>query len=85
MALIDADALEYLPLIASCGNGKYNTVKVLYERDIENAPTVDIVRCCECKYLKQNRVTGSHWCDRRADKVIVIPDDYCSFGERDEK
>lgn len=44
-----------------------------------------VVRCGECKYLKQNRVIGSHWCDRRADKVIVIPDDYCSFGERDEK
>lgn len=44
MRLIDADALEYLPLIASCGNGKYNTVKVLYERDIENAPTVDAVK-----------------------------------------
>lgn len=44
-----------------------------------------VVRCCECKYLKQNRVTASFWCDRRADKVIVTPNDYCSFGERDEK
>lgn len=75
MRLIDADAL---PRHGNRGG-------LVRWSDIEEAPTVDIVRCCECKYLKQNRVTGSHWCDRRADKVIVIPDDYCSFGERDEK
>lgn len=52
MRLIDADALEYLPLIVSCGNGKYNTVKVLYERDIEDAPTIDaepVTRCADCE------------------------------------
>ena len=38
--LIDADALKYTQAYAPCGNGKYEAVNIVYESDIDAAPTV---------------------------------------------
>lgn len=50
MRLIDADALEYHKQLECMGNGQYEDVKVVYECDIDNAPTIDIAEVCgECR------------------------------------
>ena len=49
---------------------------------IEEAPSIDIVRCKECK----------HWRNTDAEKIPTAsiacgnmhPDDFCSYGERKE-
>lgn len=41
MRLIDADALEYHKQLECMGNGQYEDVKVVYEWDIDNAPTIE--------------------------------------------
>ncbi len=40
MRLIDADALEYHKQLECMGNGQYEDIKVVYECDIDNAPTI---------------------------------------------
>ena len=44
--------------------------------DIFDAPSIDIVRCKECKYYKDE------WCYWR--DVEIRADDFCSYGERDK-
>ena len=48
---------------------------------IEDAPSIDIVRCKECK----------HWWNEYGDSACMLhsdftvnPDDFCSYGERKE-
>ena len=47
--------------------------------EIINAPTIDIVRCAECKWDKERMKP-------KAVKCIYghKPDDFCSYGERRE-
>lgn len=85
MRLIDAEALEYHKQLECMGNGQYEDVKVVYECDIDNAPTIDaveVVRCKECKHWNEE----DHWCNiRDSYGWDYTPDDYCSYGERKEE
>ena len=81
--LIDADelkkAVEDFP---NCYNGWSDTYdKAFIIGAIEEAPTIDIVRCKECKWAKAN---GTYqWCGRLDSTARIKPDDYCSYGERE--
>ena len=47
---------------------------------IEEAPSIDIVRCKECKWSKAN---GTYqWCGRLDSTARITADDFCSYGER---
>jgi hypothetical protein len=49
---------------------------------IAHAPTVDavpVVRCRECRYYNKPRLG---WCSAHLDREG--PDDFCSYGEREE-
>ena len=48
---------------------------------IENAPTIDIVRCGECKNF-HDRAYPYSICGRTSTKAE--DDDFCSYGERSE-
>ena len=49
---------------------------------IDDAPSIDIVRCKECKWAKAN---GTYqWCGRLDSTARITADDYCSYGERKE-
>ena len=55
----------------------------VWMQDIYSAPSIDIVRCGECKYWHKNRKEG--------DGMNVFDvcydfqaDDFCSYGERRE-
>ena len=55
---------------------------LVYWRDIESAPTVDVaevVRCRECRSYNKPK-TG--WCEVHLDREHM--DDFCSYGERKE-
>ena len=42
---------------------------------IDEAPSIDIVRCKECKYYEAD------WCYWRDEAITA--DDFCSYGERE--
>ena len=45
-----------------------------------SAPSIDIVRCRECKWSKAN---GTYqWCGRLDSTARITDDDFCSRGER---
>ena len=57
---------------------------------IEDAPSIDIVRCGECKYYTKRKFTdgsGEIWAEDICDHYNLtapMPDDFCSYGERKE-
>lgn len=83
MRLIDADKLlaRYKERCAGCKETKNycehccDIADVI--SDIEDAPTVDIVRCGECEYYNKHR---SFPCVMHISSVKS--DDFCSFGVR---
>ena len=57
--------------------------------EVVNAPTIDIVRCRECKYWERLNYEAPKegWCDDQipySDGRWVDADDFCSYGERKE-
>ena len=51
--------------------------------EIFNAPSIDIVRCKECKWAKAN---GTYqWCGRLDSTARITADDFCSYGEREDE
>ena len=56
------------------------SAKALWRR-IQQAPSIDIVRCKECKWSKAN---GTYqWCGRLDSTARITADDFCSYGERE--
>ena len=50
-------------------------------RKIADAPSIDIVRCRECKYWLDGSGLCKHW-SKLYGSVLTKADDYCSYGER---
>ena len=48
---------------------------------IDNAPSIDIVRCKECKHWWECKPRDGGDCDHY--EMNTKPDDYCSRGERE--
>ena len=81
MRLIDADELG-ASVIKNKVFDKGDVIKL-----IEDAPSIDIVRCGECKYaeVSVSPITGL-WCIRfGTNDMAVEADDFCSYGEVSEK
>ena len=76
MRLIDADALE-------CDTewSEYHDGFISYSQlEIDTAPSIDIVRCKECKHYHE--LWG---CTKNPNEYLVVElDDFCSRGERRE-
>lgn len=56
--------------------------------DINDAPTVDavpVVRCRDCEYAKNAKVNRKGFRICPASHMEIVDDDYCSYGEREEK
>ena len=50
---------------------------------VEQAPSIDIVHCRECKYASDNKVYGcmlNHFNDNDYDYHRMYADDFCSCG-----
>ena len=56
-------------------------------KTIDSAPSIDIVRCRECKWFDSGKNDSEIWnmCTRHFGKYIdVNADDFCSYGSRSE-
>ena len=51
---------------------------------LDSAPSIDIVRCKECKYCVDEGAQRALVCDNSYIDMDIHPDDYCSYGERKE-
>lgn len=54
------------------------------ERLIMDAPTIDIVRCSECKHWRTYETWSEceRWTDDPYESAKTKADDFCSYGER---
>ena len=50
----------------------------------EALPTIDIVRCKECRYNWDNMCIETYHLVNGMVAFDVMPDDFCSYGERKE-
>ena len=84
---IDYDAIDYRnDKMIGKSSDFIDGVIYMAER-IEEAPSIDIVRCKECKWYSTDIWTTEYWCDRISswgNCKHVKPDDFCSYGERRE-
>ena len=53
-------------------------------KTIDSAPSIDIVRCGECKYWLDGSGLCKHW-SKLYGSVLTKADDFCSYGERNEQ
>ena len=49
---------------------------------VDDAPSIDIVRCGECKYWLDGSGLCKHW-SKLYGSVLTKADDFCSYGERE--
>ena len=92
--MIDVDRLGLTDFeIVMCSGDYKEALKMLIEK-IENAPTVDVVRCKDCKWYKESKYSElrpMRFCYRlrNNDGVRVgynwDENDFCSYGERGEE
>ena len=59
-------------------NGYQQAIEDIFKDIDENADIVKVVRCRDCKHYKDEH--SNCWLMR----VKMIPNDYCSYGERRE-
>ena len=53
------------------------------DRSFNEAPSIDIVRCKECRYCDYVDMKTHLWCDYQ--EHYVLADDFCSYGERKDQ
>ena len=84
---IDADAIEDKAKQYSLGYYEEDEWAVPF-KEITSAPTIEIIRCRECKWFDSGKNDSEIWsmCTRHFGKYIdVNADDFCSYGSRSEK
>ena len=81
---IDADALKASYVVTSTTTNSLCHLYVSIE-DINDAPSIDIVRCKECKKANTENCSHSYWDDDWGEwRVDYRGDDwFCADGERE--
>ena len=81
---IDYDAIDYRNDRLHDKSEEFLNGVIYMTQRIEEAPSIDIVRCKECKYASDNKVYGcmlNHF--NNDDYHRMYADDFCSYGERE--
>ena len=78
---IDADALADKAKQYSLGCYEEDEWAVPFN-EIYEAPSIDIVRCKECKHNWDGECTETNHLVNGMVAFDVLPDDFCSYGER---
>jgi len=84
---IDADAVIEKKWQAESEACFYALEDVVSVTDIEEAPSIDIVRCKECRHwcchndVDYDQSKFTYYCEVHG--ISFEGDDYCSFGERE--
>ena len=63
------------------GNAEFTLYAQQVETQVNALPSIDIVRCRECRHRNERCGMGEHrWCEIL--NMSTTPDDFCSYGER---
>ena len=81
MRLIDADAIKDKAWKAESEACFYALEDVVSVTDIDEAPSIDIVRCQDCKYWVYN----FNGCSRNPCTEPWYATDFCNYGERSRR
>ena len=68
-------------------HGKYKFSLMYIWKNIIDLPPADVVpvvRCEDCKHHSFDAGYGNHWCNLTSGVRKVKPDDFCSYGKREE-
>lgn len=65
------------------GNCEYELWKQTVDKVVDNLPSIDIVRCKECKHWKWIEWAKEYRCTLRNTAFNARADDFCSYGERE--
>ena len=84
MRLIDADKLNIDFYDEYKTEDDEYTYRYVSEHQIDTAPSIDIVRCGECKYWLDGSGLCKHW-SKLYGSVLTKADDFCSYGEREDE
>ena len=77
---IDADALKYYGNhIGDEYEDYFHETQWVYRSQIDEAPSIDIVRCQDCKYWVYN----FNGCSRNPCTEPWYATDFCNYGERE--
>ena len=85
--LIDAEALRngialYVTENAYLNDTPLDALKMVADW-VTNAPTVEVARCRDCKYIYFNKAYNSYLCRNTNGLTSHLKADYfCSYGER---
>ena len=83
MRLVDADVLKQKYTMATIRySGGIMERPVVVLEAVDEAPSVDIVRCRECKHWLDGSGLCKHW-SKLYGSVLTKADDFCSYGERE--
>ncbi len=87
MRLIDADALKKKAQWMEMPDrqGINFDVCAVSVSSIDLAPAIDavpVVRCKDCKHYENHRLKVYENCVRNERYIPMLPDDFCSYGER---
>ena len=80
---IDYDAIDYRNDRLHDKSEEFLNGVIYMAQRIEEAPSIDIVRCKECKYASDNKVYGcmlNHF--NNDDYHRMYADDFCSYGQK---
>ena len=83
------EELDFATTFFSPDESKYvksglRRIKKLVEKH-STADVVEVVRCKDCKHYEIHKPTITLNCEREGKLVPMMPNDYCSYGERSEK
>ena len=82
---IDADALTYYGNhIGDEYEDRFHDAQWVYRSQIDDAPSIDIVTCKECKHWKWIEWAKEYRCTVRNTAFNARADDFCSYGERQD-
>ena len=80
---MDADALKASYVVTSTTTNSLCHLYVSVE-DINSAPSIDIVRCRECKNNGKDECPMRWWNDDWQEyETLNEPEGFCNFGERE--
>ena len=67
------------------GNCEYKLWEQEVEKNVDAMPSIDIVRCKECKYYDKFPTWSActYWSGDPYEQASVNADDFCSYGERE--
>ena len=64
------------------GNAEFNLYAQQVEIQVKAMPSIDIVRCKECKHWHSGNCWGIPFSGDDASYIETESDDFCSYGER---